>query len=294
MKTYLLHCCTVGMIPALFLAVLTHTVKPSDTAVNARVAALEKRTGGRLGAAALDTGSGKRIEYRSEERFAMCSTFKFLLAAAVLARVDENKDFLDRRVPYGAADLLEYAPVTREHLTEGGMTLSALCAAAIEYSDNTAANLLLNIVGGPQGLTRYLRSLGDSVTRLERNEPSLNSNTPGDVRDTTSPAAMLNTMARLLCGSRLSSGSRLQLEDWLVGCTTGAARLRAGFPSGWRVGDKTGTGANNAISDIAIAWPPGKSPILAAVYLTDSRSARSEGEAIIAEVGKIIASEFSQ
>lgn len=294
MRSHLPRCFAFGMILALVLLTLTHTTGLSDTDVNSRITALEKRTGGRLGAAALDTGSGKRIEYRSKERFAMCSTFKFLLAAAVLARVDDNKDSLDRRVPYGAADLLEYAPVTGKHLPEGGMTLSALCAASIEYSDNTAANLLLTVLGGPRELTRYVRSLGDSVTRLDRNEPYLNSNAPGDVRDTTSPAAMLNDMARLLSGNRLSTASRSQLENWLVGSTTGAARLRAGFPAAWRVGDKTGTGANNASNDIAIAWPPEKSPILAAVYLSNTKSAGPEGEASIAEVGRIIASEFTK
>jgi len=264
----------------------------ADSDFVGRIAAIEKRTAGRLGVAALDTGSGKHIAYRSDERFAMCSTFKFVLAAAILTRVDEKKELLDRRVPYGAADMLDYAPVTKAHLSEGAMTVSALCAAAIEYSDNTAANLLLKVIGGPEALTRYARALGDTTMRLDRVEPDLNSNAPDDVRDTTSPAAMLKTMTRLLTGNRLSSTSRLQLERWMVSATTGAARLRAGFPANWKVGDKTGTGKNGAANDLAIAWPPNGSPVLAVVFLTNSALPGSESDAVLAEVGRIIASEF--
>jgi beta-lactamase class A len=257
-----------------------------------RIAAMEKQTGGRIGVAALDTASGKRLVYRSTERFAMCSTFKFLLTAAVLDRVDSKKESLDRSIPFGAADLLEYAPVTKTHVHEGHMTVSALSAAAIERSDNTAANLLLQAIGGPKSLTRYARSLGDAVTRIDRNEPSLNSNIPEDIRDTTSPAAMLDTMLKLLTGDALSPASRRQLQNWMIGCTTGAARLRAGFPSAWHVGDKTGRGDNGATNDIAIAWPPSRSPILVAVYFTSSTTGESERDATIAEVARIIASEF--
>jgi beta-lactamase class A len=162
--------------------------------VASQMAAIEARVGGRIGVAALDTGSGKRVEYRAEDRFPMCSTFKFLAAAAVLKSVDEKKDKLDRFVSYDATQILEYAPVTKAHLKDGGMTLGALCAAAIEQSDNTAGNLLLDAFGGPSRLTNFVRNLGDSVTRLDRKEPELNSAIPGDERDTTAPAAMLTSM----------------------------------------------------------------------------------------------------
>jgi beta-lactamase class A len=159
-----------------------------------RIAAIETRTGGRIGVTALDTGSGKRLGYRSEERFPMCSTFKFLAAAAVLKRVDEKQDQLDRFIHYDARDILEYAPVTKAHLKDGRMTLRDLCAAAIEQSDNTAGNLLLDVIGGPSGPTNFARSLGDGMTRLDRKEPELNSAIPGDERDTTTPAAMCADM----------------------------------------------------------------------------------------------------
>src|SRR5438132_1645454 len=167
-----------------------------------RVATIEARTGGRIGVAALDTASSKHLDCRSEERFPMCSTFKFLAAAAVLKRVDEKQEKLDRFVPYDAKDILEYAPVTKIHLKEGGMTLGALCAAAIEQSDNTAGNLLLDAIGGPVGLTNFARTIGDKVTRLDRKEPELNSAIADDERDTTTPAAMLADMLQLLWGIR--------------------------------------------------------------------------------------------
>jgi beta-lactamase class A len=255
------------------------------------LAAIEARVGGRLGVAALDTGSGRRIEYRAGDRFAMCSTFKLLLAAAVLARVDAGRESLDRVVAYGPRDLLDYAPVTREHLPEGGMTVSALCAASVEFSDNTAANLLLASLGGPEGLTRYARSLSDAVTRLDRVEPWLNANEPGDPRDTTTPAAMLADVKTLLLADALSAASRGRLEAWLSASRTGAARLRAGFPPEWRAGDKTGTGNSGATNDIAIAWPPDRPPVIVAAYLSGSSAPLAAREAALAEIGRLIAAD---
>jgi len=166
----------------LLLALLAASAASGENDVAARIAAIEARMGGRIGVAALDISNSKRLNYRTEERFPMCSTFKFLAAAAVLKRVDEKQEKLERFVPYGAKDILEYAPVTKEHLKEGGMTLGALCAAAIEQSDNTAGNLLLDAIGGPSGLTNFLRGLGDNITRLDRKEPELNSAVPGEAR----------------------------------------------------------------------------------------------------------------
>ena len=183
------------MVAALLLLLAASTPGSASDFAN-RILSIEERTGARIGVAALDTGSGKRLDYRSEERFPMCSTFKFLAAAAVLKRVDEKQDHLDRFIRYGAKDILEYAPVTKAHLEDGGMTLGALCAAAIEQSDNTAGNLLLDAIDGPAGLTNFARNLGDNVTRLDRKEPELNSAIPGDERDTTAPAAMCADMQR--------------------------------------------------------------------------------------------------
>jgi beta-lactamase class A len=242
---------------------------------------------------ALDTGTGRRIAHRADERFAMCSTFKLFLAAAVLSRVDAGKESLGRRVSYTAADLLDYAPVTKAHVGEGAMTVGALCEAAVEESDNTAANLLLKGLGGPGGLTAYLRGLGDGTTRLDRNEPELNANEPGDARDTTTPGAAVATVDKILLGDVLSPSSRDGLLGWLVACKTGTSRIRAGMPENWRVGDKTGTGARGATNDVAILWPPGGKPILVAAYFSDSKKPQEERNAVLAEVGRIVAGAFA-
>jgi beta-lactamase class A len=259
---------------------------------NETIATIERQAGGRVGIAVFDAANGRRFEYRAADRFPICSTFKFLAAAAVLQRVDQKQEYLDRRIPYGAADLLEWAPVTREHLGDGWMTVEALSAAAIEYSDNTAANLLLKTIGGPAKLTEYVRSLGDRITRLDRTEPTLNSAIEGDERDTTSPAAMLSDMKILLLGDSLSHQSRQQLETWLLGNTTGAKRLRSGFPSAWRIGDKTGTGDHGAMGDIAIAWPPNRAPILIAVYLAGSTASTETLNDVFVAAARFIAATF--
>ena len=222
----------------------------------------------------------------------MCSTFKFLAAAAVLHRIDQKQDQLNRMVPYTATDLLEYAPVTREHVNEGGMTLSALCAAALDYSDNTAGNLLIKVIGGPAALTRYARSLGDEETRLDRLEPYLNSARPGDERDTTTPAAMLGNLRALLLGDALSPASRLQLETWLEENKTGGKMIPAGLPDNWRVGDKTGRGGEGATNDIAILRPPGRAPILLAVYSVGSTASPDARCAAVAEIAHLVVEIF--
>ena len=254
-----------------------------------QLAALERRYGGRLGVAILDSRSGRRINHRGEERFPMCSTFKWLAAAHVLSRVDRGEERLDRRVVFGKDELVAYSPVTEKHVGKPGMTLAELCHAAITLSDNTAGNLLLASFGGPAGLTAFARSLGDTRTRLDRIEPELNQAIPGDPRDTTTPAMMLADMRALLLGEALSTASRTQLAEWLVATRTGDERLRAGFPPGWRVGDKTGTSGNGIANDVAIAWPPGRDPLLVAAYY-DGRDATSEQRnAVLAEVGRIVA-----
>jgi beta-lactamase class A len=248
---------------------------------------LEARNGGRLGVAALDTASGKRLGHRADERFPMCSTFKFLLAALVLVRVDRGQERLDRRIAFSEKDLESYSPVSKQHVGRHGMSLAELCDATVTLSDNTAANLLLATLGGPPALTAFARELGDELTRLDRIEPALNEAAPGDPRDTTSAAAMLGDMQRLLVGDALSAASRERLIGWLVGCKTGDKRLRAGFPAGWRVGDKTGTGANGSANDIAIAWPTGRAPILVTAYYTGSAIGDDARSRVIADAGRL-------
>ena len=273
------------MVAALLLLLAAGT--PGSTSDFAsRTLSVEQRTGGRIGVAAVDTGSGKRFDYRSEERFPMCSTFKLLAAAAVLKQVDGRHEKLDRFVSYDAKDILEYAPVTKVHLKDGGMTLGTLCAAAIEQSDNTAGNLLLDTIGGPIGVTKFVHSIGDEMTRLDRKEPELNSAIPGDERDTTTPAAMCADMQRLLLDDVLTESSRHQLEDWLQHNETGTLMIRAGVPKTWTVGDKTGRCGNGATNDVAIIRPPGRAPIVVAIYSIGSTSSADDHASTLAEVAR--------
>ena len=259
-------------------------------------AEIEARAKGRLGVMALDVATGRRLAYRADERFPMCSTFKLLLAAFVLAKVDAGRESLDRRIAYASADLLDYAPAARAHVTEGGMTLGDLCIAAVQLSDNTAANLVLREVGGPAALTGWLSKIGDPVTRLDNNEPKLNVWAPGEAHDTTTPAAIVATWRKLLLGEVLSPASRARLTGWLKGTTTGLARLRAGLPKGWTAGDKTGTwsGPPGTANDIAILWPPKAGPILVAAFLSQSMVSGEARDAALAEVGRVIAREFGR
>ncbi|MGH8416786.1 MAG: class A beta-lactamase [Pseudomonas sp.] len=263
---------------------------PSNTPIEQRLAELELRHGGRLGVAMLDTGSQRLISHRGDERFALCSTFKAFAAAHVLARVDRKEEDLSRLIVYGKEQLVTYSPITEKHTGEGGLSVGSICEAAITLSDNTAANLLLDSFGGPKGLTQWLRSTGDNVTRLDRREPDLNENLPGDLQDTTTPVAMLQTLRTLVLGDVLSGASRDQLIAWLVSNKTGDHKLRAGLPAGWRVGDKTGSGANNASNDVAVIWPPNRPPLIVTVYYTDAKANGEQINGVMAEIGKLVAS----
>jgi beta-lactamase class A len=254
---------------------------------------IESNSGGRLGVAILDTGAQRHAEHRATELFPMCSTFKLLAAAAVLKRVDNGEEHLERRIKVQSSDMVDYSPVTKDHVGGDGMTLAELCAASIIYSDSTAANLLLATMGGPQGLTAYARSIGDPITRLDRIELDLNEAVPGDPRDTTTPAAMLQNLRTLLFGDALSAGSKDQLIAWLVGNRTGDARLRAGLPPGWRCGDKTGTGQRGSTNDIGVIWPPQGAPVLVTAYLTETTAASEARNATLADVGRAIARAFA-
>ncbi|MBV9395688.1 MAG: class A beta-lactamase [Methylobacteriaceae bacterium] len=255
----------------------------------ARMRELESRHGGRLGVAISDTKAGLRLGYRADEAFPLCSTFKFLAAAAILARVDTKSLSLDQPIAFTERDLDTYSPVTKRYVPAGSIPLAETCAAAIIWSDNTAGNLMLRELGGPVGLTEYVRSLADNVTRLDRTEPDLNSAIPGDPRDTTCPGAMLDDLQKILLGSVLSTSSRDLLLSWMIASQTGAKRIRGGLPPDWRVGDKTGTGENASANDIAIAYPPNRAPLLVAVYYTGSKASREEQNGIHAEIGRAAA-----
>jgi len=244
----------------------------------------------------LDTGSGHSVGHRVDERFGMCSTFKLPLAAVVLRQIDQGRLKAEQWVPYTQADIVAHAPVTQAHVGRGGMSVVALAQAAQTTSDNTAANLLLGLIGGPAGFTASLRDLGDKVTRLDRLEPHMNLIVRGDERDTTTPLAMAQTAAHCLTGDALSAASKTLLIEWMVATRTGSKRLRAGLPPAWRAGDKTGTamaeGMMDKYNDIAIVWPPGRAPVLISAYYETPRAhgrIRHEDEAVLAEAGRLAA-----
>jgi beta-lactamase class A len=266
--------------------------EPAPIDLNARLAEIEAAAQGCLGVAILDTKTGELFGRREFERFPLCSTFKVLAAALVLQRVDNGEEKLDRRVVFGANDVVEYSPVTKDRAGAEGMTVAEICAAAITQSDNTAGNLMLASFGGPEALTQWLRTLGDAATRLDRTEPALNEVPPGDPRDGTTPRAIAYTLQRILLGNVLTKPSENLLIGWLTANSTGGARLRAGLPADWRVGDKTGTGARGATNDVAIVWPPDHPPIVIAVYLTDTEAPLDVRNAALADVGRAAAALF--
>lgn len=268
----------------------TFAGSPADP-LHAEFEKIEAATGGRLGVTLIDTGSDRTVAYRGGERFPMCSTAKVLACSALLARVDAGHESLDRRIRYTSADLVTYSPRTKEHVGGEGMTLAAICEAALTLSDNTAMNLVLATIGGPAGVTSFARSLGDPMTRLDRTETALNEALPGDPRDTTTPAEMAADLRKVTLGPVLSSASQDRLCDWMIANTTGIAKLRAGVPSTWRVGDKTGTGERGTSNDVAVMWPPNRAPLVATVYLTGAVSISEDARAAAsAAVGRVMAS----
>lgn len=270
---------------------LARRVGPAPLDLLAAVAAAEAATGGRVGLAVHDLATGRRFAHRGDERFPMASTFKALLVAAILARVDRGEDRLDRAIAVRAEDIVDVSPVSKAHVG-GTASLAELCEATIIHSDNAAANLLLPAVGGPAGLTAWLRRGGDAVTRLDRFETMMSEGRPGDPRDTTSPAAMLATLERLLLGAVLRPASRRRLIGWLIANTTGGTRLRAGLPADWTIGDKTGAGGHGTVNDIAIVWPrrAAPAPLVIACYLTGGTAATTTLHAAHADIARAIAS----
>ncbi|PJG50447.1 class A beta-lactamase [Bradyrhizobium forestalis] len=249
----------------------------------------ERNSGGRIGVYAENLATGAKLAWRADERFVMCSTFKASLAACVLARVDRGEEQLAATIAYDKADLLDYTPVAKQNLAAGKMSVGEMCKAIVELSDNTCANLLLARIGGPAALTAFWRSLGDTTSRLDHNEPELNRSPPGNPQDTTTPAAMANNLRRLVLGEALSAQSRVQLTDWMVNCKTGANRLRGGLPASWKIGDKTGNNGKDASGDIAVAWPKPDTPILIAAYTQGGTPTAEQIAAAFARIGRIVA-----
>ena len=278
----------IAATPLLALVMPSQAAGMQDTTSGpAALAALESASGGRLGVAALNTADGTWLRYRADERFALCSTAKLLVASAILARSQHDPALLQRRIHYPSDALVAYSPITKPHIVDG-MTVAELCAAALQYSDNTAANLLMKHLGGPASVTAFARRIGDQTFRLDRWETELNSAIPGDPRDTSTPAAMALATQQLVLGNALAPNQRQQLQGWLRGNTTGDARIRAGVPANWQVGDKTGTGDYGSSNDVAVLWPPGQAPIVVALYFTQHEKEAKPRDDVLASATKIV------
>lgn len=239
--------------------------------VTQALAALEKKYDARLGVYALDTGTGRTVGYHADERFAHCSTHKALSAGTLLKRESDAR--LARVVHYSQDDVLPYSPITSQHVKDG-LPLREVIKAALQYSDNTAANLMLARLGGPAGLQRAMRAMGDETTNLDRTEPTLNTVPPGTTRDTSTPRALGTDLRRFLLGHVLSAAHRRTMVTWMRGNTTGDAQIRAGVPKGWAVADKTGSGDYGVTNDIAVAWRPSGAPVV--IALLSHRTAKDD------------------
>lgn len=275
--------CTKTNEPSVHPSKTTNQAAP-ETVTNEEFVQLESKFGARLGVYAIDTGTNRTVAYRPDERFAYASTYKALAAGALLQQNSMEK--LDEVITYSSHDLVTYSPITEKHV-DTGMTLRELCDAAIRYSDNTAGNLLLQKLGGPDGFETALTKIGDHITKADRFETELNAATPGDTRDTSTPRALATTLQAFTVTDVLPADKRRILTNWLRGNTTGDKLIRAGVPQGWEVGDKSGAGSYGTRNDIAIVWPPNRAPIVIAVLSSrDTQNAKYNDE-LIAQAAKV-------
>ncbi|WP_282875968.1 carbapenem-hydrolyzing class A beta-lactamase [Pseudomonas peli] len=277
----------------LFSATCVAEAGSSSQSSHSALKELEADFGGSIGVYAIDTGSTRAFSYRSEERFPLCSSFKGFLAAAILSKSQNQAGLLDDLINYKGRALEPHSPITARNISSG-MTVSELSAAAVQFSDNGATNLLLEKhIGGPEGLTSFMRSIGDKVFRLDRLEPELNTAYPGDVRDTSTPKAVATSLEKIIFGSVLDAPQRLTLVSWLKGNTTGDARIRSVLPKDWIVGDKTGTcGAFGTANDMAVIFPEGRSPIVLAVYTKKTSKHDWHSDEVIAQSARIVLESF--
>ena len=258
-----------------------------ETALETQICILEQQLDARIGVQIRDSASDWRWGYRDTERFLMASTFKPLLCGAILDQVDQGALALADLLPIRTDDILTYAPVTKDH-AGGALSIADLCFATLDLSDNTAANLLIERLGGPQAVTAYLRRIGDTETRLDRMEPALNNFIPGDPRDTTTPASMLDTWDKMLLGDGLSRASQTQLKAWMEpGAVTGKL-IRPNLPTGWRIADKSGGGRTHTRNIVAMITPPTRVPFFIAIYVSDTPASWRERNKAITHIGAAV------
>ena len=241
-----------------------------------------------------DANTGRTVHYRGDERFPLNSTHKTFSCAALLARVDAQSLSLDQKVSLSREMLVAYSPITEQSLSPQTITLRGICRAAVSYSDNTAGNVVLDAIGGAAEFNAYMRSIGDEVTRLDRREPELNESVPGDLRDTTTPLAIVDALRQVLLGDGLSETSRIELRQWMVDDSVGAALLRASLPSDWKIADKTGAGGYGSRSIIAVIWPPSKQPLVVGIYITQTAALMAASNQAIARIGAVLSEVYGR
>lgn len=283
----------VSLTPIVHAAAASTAKNDRMDAAKPRLAAVEARIGGRLGVGVLDTADDAFLGYRADEGFPMSSTCNLLTVASVMKRIDDGQEQPDRLVPYKASDLIPgNAPVTTARLAAGAMMVIDLCAAAIQWSDETAANLLLRSLGGSPGIIRYVRSLGDNVTQLDQTKPGSDETPSLGGHGTTSPEAMVPNLRRILLSRGLTQPQRLFVWSWMLDAKLGGKRLRAGIPADWQIGDQTAAGGHGTVNVIAFLLPPRRPPLLAAVYMTEARAPVAVCDTAHADIGRIIAETF--
>ncbi|MHA8113909.1 class A beta-lactamase [Kosakonia cowanii] len=284
-----MHLPAKSFLALLLLGASAANAATIDAATLTAIARLqEEKLHARIGIAVIDTASGKSVSYRGDERFPLNSTHKALLCGALLSKVDRGEFALSDTTQFSKETLVDYSPVTSKFVEPKSMSWQQVCSAAIEYSDNTAANLVAQKLGGPQKVTAWFAGLGDNVTRLDRKEPELNSAVPGDLQDTTTPLAVSRTLEKLTLGDALKPESRAQLVQWMKDDKVADALLRASLPSGWKIGDKTGAGAHGSRSIISVVWPKKGQPIIVSVYITQTEATLAQSNDAIARIGKSI------
>lgn len=279
-----------ALLVSVTLGISSHSTAIAQE-LNKTVSSWEQRLNARIGVLVRETNSDWSIGHRETERFPMSSTFKSLLCGTILSRVDANNEDLSNKVTFTKKDLVSYSPVTKDHVKDG-MSVGALCEATITISDNTAANLLLKRIDGPKGLTKFLRKMGDTTTRLDRWETELNEGKPGDERDTTSPVAILQSLEKLVYGDILKQQSAAQLRQWMIDDKVADALIRAHLPSGWTIGDKTGAGGNGSRGIIAFIERPDGKRYLTAIYMTENKADFPTRNKVVSDIGRAVIAEI--
>lgn len=275
------------------ITLLASTNKNESSFINEKFKDLETSLDGRIGVLAINTANNQAIKYRPLERFPIQSTFKLMAVSAILKKSETDNNLLKQKITYTKQDLVFWSPITEKHVAEG-MTIFELCAAAMMHSDNTATNLIVKKLGGPEVVTAFARSIGDNTFRIDSWEPDLNSN-PSDIRDTSTPTAMGESLQKLTLGNILTPSKRNQLVNWMKGNTTGDIRIRAGVPKGWIVADKTGSGNDYGISnDIAIIWPPNCAPIVITIYSGHDTKDTVPRDDILVSSTQLVINEFAK